>query len=165
MCRSLPAARATSTRSGPKCLPKQCANPAPARSAPARTYSQRCSASWTRRTLPTGFEGPARCALRCGEAAQLGHAGAAVGAALQILLQPREGRTGGDGGADLRLADLEAGADGALESRGAGERRLAKQLFEFGEDFGVRVAGGGELEAQEDLRSLGEGKRRVVEAR
>ena len=102
---------------------------------------------------------------RCGEAAQFGHAGAAVGAALQILLQPGEGRTGGDGGADLRFADLEAGADGPLKSGGAGDGGLAEELLERRKRLWSGGARGGKLEAQDDLRSLDEGQRGVIKAR
>ena len=64
-----------------------------------------------------------------GETPQLRHAGAAVGAALQILLQPGQCRPGRNGRADLRFAHLEAGADGFLEGGGAGSDVLSHETL------------------------------------
>ena len=88
-----------------------------------------------------------------------------MGAALEILLQPREGRAGGDGGADLRFTDFEAGANRTLERSCAGGRRLAEERLQCGERPGRRLSGSGKFQAQKYLRPFDEDERGVIEAR
>src|SRR5580765_4574460 len=84
-----------------------------------------------------------------------------------MLLQPGEVRTGGDGGADLRFADLVAGADGTFRRARRGDRRgrLAEKRLQLRKRFRIRVVRGGELDSQDNLRSLHEAERGVVETR
>lgn len=90
---------------------------------------------------------------------------AAVGAALQFVLKLGKAGARSDGGADGGLGDSKAGADGAVGGRDTSGGRGAEEVFEGGEEFGIGIDAGGEVEAEEDFGAFYERDGGVFEAR